>query len=192
MHSGFRNSLQGESTREGARAHTHTRVSVGVSVGTRGEEPSSQCRGHERPRSDRWVQKTPWRRKWQRTAVCLPGKSHGQRSLAGSSPRGHKELDMAERLSTARVTDSLAVHLKLTQPCESAMCSVAQPCLALCGPRDCSPPGSSVRGVVQAGTLEWLPLPPPGELPDPGTDLRLWHLLRWQADSPPLAPPGKP
>ena len=29
----------------------------------------------------------------------LPGKSHGQRSLAGYSPRGHKELDMAERLS---------------------------------------------------------------------------------------------
>ena len=27
-----------------------------------------------------------WRRKWQPTPVFLPGKSHGQRSLAGYSP----------------------------------------------------------------------------------------------------------
>ena len=33
-----------------------------------------------------WVGKIPWSRKWQRTPVFLPGKSHGQRSLAGSSP----------------------------------------------------------------------------------------------------------
>ena len=32
-----------------------------------------------------WVQKTPWRRKWQPTPVFLPGESHGQRSLAGYS-----------------------------------------------------------------------------------------------------------
>ena len=30
------------------------------------------------------------------TAVLLPGESHGQRSLAGYSPWGHKELDMTE------------------------------------------------------------------------------------------------
>ena len=28
----------------------------------------------------------PWRRKWQSTQVFLPGKSHGQRSLAGYIP----------------------------------------------------------------------------------------------------------
>ena len=33
------------------------------------------------------------RRQWQPTPVLLPGESHGQRSLAGYSPRGHKELD---------------------------------------------------------------------------------------------------
>ena len=32
----------------------------------------------------------PWRRKWQLTPVFLPGKSHGQRSLAGYGPGGHK------------------------------------------------------------------------------------------------------
>ena len=33
-----------------------------------------------------------WRRKWQPTPLFLPGKSHGQRSLAGYSPRGHKRV----------------------------------------------------------------------------------------------------
>ena len=45
-----------------------------------------------------WVTKIPWRRKWQPTAVFLPGEFHGQRSLVGYSPWGHKELD-TERLS---------------------------------------------------------------------------------------------
>ena len=46
-----------------------------------------------------WVGKIPWRRKWQPAPVFLPGESHGQRSLAGYSPWGHKELDMAEQLT---------------------------------------------------------------------------------------------
>ena len=32
---------------------------------------------------DPWVGKIPWRREWQPTAVFLPEKSYGQRSLAG-------------------------------------------------------------------------------------------------------------
>ena len=47
---------------------------------------------------DPWVRKIPWRRKWQPTPVLLPGESHGQRSLAGYSPWGHKESDMTEQL----------------------------------------------------------------------------------------------
>ena len=43
-----------------------------------------------------------WRRKWQATPVCLPGKSRGQRSLGGYSPRGRKESDTTEQLSTHR------------------------------------------------------------------------------------------
>ena len=38
--------------------------------------------------------------KWQSTPLFLPGKFHGQRSLAGCSPKGLKELDMTERLNT--------------------------------------------------------------------------------------------
>ena len=40
-----------------------------------------------------WVEKIPWRRKWQPTPVFLPGKSHRQRSLVGYSPWGCKESD---------------------------------------------------------------------------------------------------
>ena len=39
-----------------------------------------------------WVGKIPWRRKWHPISVFLPGKSHGQRSLAGYSPWGHKRV----------------------------------------------------------------------------------------------------
>ena len=37
-----------------------------------------------------------WRREWQPTPVFLPGKSHGQRGLAGYSPWCCKESDMTE------------------------------------------------------------------------------------------------
>ena len=33
---------------------------------------------------------------------------------------------------------------------------VTQSCLTLCDPMDCSPPGSSVHGILQARILEWV------------------------------------
>ena len=51
--------------------------------------PVCQCR---RRRFYPWVGTIPWRRKWQPTPVFLPGKSHGQRILAGYSPRGCKRV----------------------------------------------------------------------------------------------------
>ena len=72
------------------------------------------------------------------------------------------------------------------------MFSVAQSCLTLCDPMDCSPPGSSVHGILLARTLEWVPCPPPEDLPDPG-------IKPTSPSSPALAgafftdePPGKP
>ena len=47
-------------------------------------------------RFDPWVGKIPWRRDGLPTPVFLFGESHGQRSLAGYSPSGHKELDMTK------------------------------------------------------------------------------------------------
>ena len=48
---------------------------------------------------DAWVRKIPWRSEWLLTPVFLPGGSHGQRSLVGYSPWGHKELDRTEQLT---------------------------------------------------------------------------------------------
>ena len=48
-----------------------------------------------------WVGKIPWRRKWQPTPVFLPGKSHGQRSLVGSSPWGRRESNMTKQLNSS-------------------------------------------------------------------------------------------
>ena len=46
-----------------------------------------------------WVQKIPQRRERLPTPVLSPGESHGQRSLAGCSPRGLKESDTTEWLT---------------------------------------------------------------------------------------------
>ena len=46
-----------------------------------------------------WIRKTSSRREWQPTPVLLPGEFHGQRSLAGHRPWGHKESDTTERFS---------------------------------------------------------------------------------------------
>ena len=66
---------------------------------------------------------------------------------------------------------------------------VAQACLTLWDPMDYSPPGSSIRGIIQARMLEGLLFPPPGDPPDPGIE----------PESPALAcrfsitePPGSP
>jgi hypothetical protein len=55
-----------------------------------GKESTCQCRRHRRFGFDLWFGKIPWSRKWQPIPVFLVGKSHGQRSLVGSSPCGCK------------------------------------------------------------------------------------------------------
>ena len=57
---------------------------------------------------------------------------------------------------------------------------VTRSCLALCNPTDCSPPGSSVDGILQARILEWVAMLSSRGLPDPGIEPRSPVL---QADS---------
>ena len=45
-----------------------------------------------------------------------------------------------------------------------------QSCLTLCDPMDCSTPGSFVHRILQARILEWVAMPSPGDLPDPGIE----------------------
>ena len=43
-------------------------------------------------------------------------------------------------------------------------------CSTLCNPMDCSPPGSSVPRILQAGILSEMPCPPPGDISDSGIE----------------------
>ena len=64
--------------------------------GSRDKEPA--CSAGD-PGFEPGVSKILWRRAWQPTQVFLPGESHGQRSLAGYSPWGHREPATTERLT---------------------------------------------------------------------------------------------
>ena len=57
---------------------------------------------------------------------------------------------------------------------------VAQSCLTLCDPVDCSPPGSSVHGILPARILEWVAIPFSRGFSNPGIEPRSPTL---QADS---------
>ena len=80
----------------------------------------------------------------------LPGEIHGQRSLVSYSPWDQKESDTTEQLTLTMTQQS---HY---WTCILRVCVCAQPCPTLYDPMDCSPPGSSVLGIVQARILEWV------------------------------------
>ena len=65
-----------------------------------GTESLCQYRRRKRPGFHPWVGKIPWSSKWQPAPVFLPGKPHGQGSLAGYGPRGGQEKDPAEHTRT--------------------------------------------------------------------------------------------
>ena len=106
------------------------------------------------------------------------GDSGGQRSLVCCSPWGCKESDTTEQLllscfSRARLsaTPQTAAHqapsslgfsrqehwsgLPFPSPMHESESEVAQSCLTLSDPMDCSLPGSSIHGIFQARVLEW-------------------------------------
>jgi len=62
----------------------------------------------QRCRFQPWVGMISGSKKWQPTPIFLPGKFHGQRSLAGYSPWGHKELDQTghTHMHAKRFTDA--------------------------------------------------------------------------------------
>ena len=88
---------------------------------------------------------TPWnqRRQWHPTAVLLPGKSLGQRSLVGCSPWGRWESDTTERLD---------FHFSLS--CIGKGNDNPLQCSWLEDPRDGGASWAAVYGVAQSRT--WL------------------------------------
>ena len=74
----------------------------------------------------------------------------------GASTLDHKVLDSIQFMKSIIC---LCMHAKSLQSC-----------LTLCDPINRSPPGSSVRGVLQARIWSGLPCPPPGDLSNPGIE----------------------
>ena len=74
-----------------------------------------------------------------------------------------------------------AVTVLCTSFCASCCCLVSKLCPTLCDLMDCSPPGSSVHGILQARMLEWDAISHPlkGISLIQGSN---WLLLHWQAD----------
>ena len=71
-------------------------------------------------------------------------------------------------------------------------CSVSQSCSTLCNPVDCSPPGSSVHGVLQSRVLEFVIIsssrdPPNPEIKSKSPGIRTWAGRLFTPD-----PPGRP
>ena len=73
---------------------------MGFPGGSEVKESVCKCRSQKRLR---------WRRAWCPLQVVLPGESHGQRSLAGCSLWGHKELNMTEEAQAQFDIKSLQV-----------------------------------------------------------------------------------
>ena len=81
--------------------------------------------------------------------------------------------------------------LKILKECV-CVCVYAQ-CLILCNLLDCSPPGSSIHGILQAKILEWVAISYSGGLSNPGIEPRslvcvswigrqiLYHCTTWEA-----------
>ena len=93
-----------------------------------------------------------------------PGVGDEQGGLACCYLCGRNESDMTERLNwtelnwvlqkkSSAISGFRSYWRKLTTESES---EVAQSCPTLCDPMDCSPPGSTAHGILQARILEWV------------------------------------
>ena len=81
-------------------------------------------------------------------------------------------------------------HYMISFTCVHA--KLLQSCLTLATPWTVAHQVPVFMGFPRQEYWSWLPGPPPGDLPDPRSNLHLLCLLHWQVGSLSLAPPGKP
>ena len=97
------------------------------------------------------------------------GKSH-RRHLTALKPHGALGKLLAtkdnEQTTTGRLeyicepaTINFCTSFSLIFACVSVSAKSLQSCPTLCNPMSCSPPGSSVHGILQARILEWVAMP---------------------------------
>ena len=87
--------------------------------------------------------------------------------------KNHMNISINREKTFDKIQHHLRLKKKKTTLQEMGMegtcvCVYSQSCLTLCYPMDCSPPGSSAHGILQARVLSGLPCLPPGDLPDSG------------------------
>ena len=109
-----------------------------------GKESACQCRRHK---FDPWVRKIPW-----------GGNDHPLQysRLENSMEGGTWQATARGSTKSQAWAQHYLFHLNSTLCCSSAESEVAQLCPTLCDPMDCSLPGSSVPGILQARILEWV------------------------------------
>ena len=106
-------------------------------------------------------------------------------SFSLSSPRSVNfgKHHVTNSHSSGGLSNSLFISVYLLCCCS---CLVAKSCPTLCDPTDCSPPGSSVHGILQARMLEWVAISS-SRGSNPGTEP---SSSAWQVDSLPLSHQG--
>ena len=88
-----------------------------------------------------------------------------QRSAFFTVQLSHPYITIGKTIALTRQTlVGKVMSLLLNMPCTAAAAKLLQSCPTLCDPRDGSTPGPTVPGILQARTLEWVVIPPPGGL----------------------------
>ena len=140
---------------------------------------SSTPRHHAAPSQGQFHPASPWR---PVTGAVPPRVTTPPQHRGSSTPRHHAAPSLGQ------------FHPAVTTPPQHpCVCVLSiQSCLTLCDCMDCSLPGSSVHGILQATILEWVALAfsrgSSRRRDQTGVSFIYMH---WQAGSLPLVPPGR-
>ena len=95
-------------------------------------------------------------------------------------------------ISSMQFFPFISMHLYIISIIHSMKVLVAQSCLTLCDPIDCSPPGSSVHGILQPRILEWVTISFSWGSSWPRDWTQVSCIVSLQANSSLSEPSGKP
>jgi len=101
-------------------------------------------------------------------------------SMGSQRVRHDQQLNNNNNYCIHLIYISLCMHAKSLQLCPT-----------LFDPMDCSLPGFSVHGILQASILECVAMTSSRDLPHPGMEPTSLTSLHWQAGSLPVVPAGK-
>ena len=62
-----------------------------------------------------WIRKNSWRKKWQATPTLLPGKSHGQRSLAATVLGLQEKTQFSDQTTKIKNNENMTSQLKISR-----------------------------------------------------------------------------